>query len=57
MSSIDRDQNRKVSKPTEADFIRGFAQTNGGKANGAALLTGLVISFIARKPAGRRGRE
>jgi len=52
MSNNDKD--RKVSKPTEADFIRGFAQSAAGKANGASLLAGLAISFIVGKSSGRK---
>ena len=52
MSNNDKD--RKVSKPTEADFIRGFAHSAAGKATGASLLAGLAISFIVGKAPGRK---
>jgi hypothetical protein len=52
MSSFDQD--RKVSKPTEADFAHGFASSYGvGHRGGKGVLLGLAIGFLFGK-AGRR---
>ncbi|CAB4128259.1 hypothetical protein UFOVP225_17 [uncultured Caudovirales phage] len=49
MSSLDRDQYRKVSQFSEMDFIRGMADSVS-KGNGTAnLLAGLAVGFLVNK--------
>ena len=54
MSTFNKDPYRKVSEPTEADFLRGLAESagKGGKAN---LLLALAVGFGVSKYI-RRGK-
>ena len=49
MSSFDRDPSRKVSQPTEADFIHGFATSAAPSSNKTSLLLALVAGFAFGK--------
>jgi hypothetical protein len=53
MSSFYSDPYRKVSEPTEADFIRGMAdssvKSNGGANIMLALAAGLLMSRAVRR--------
>lgn len=53
MSSTDRDPSRKVSKPTQKDFLHGmsagYGQHNGGPSSLLVLAAGLLL--------GRRGKR
>lgn len=50
MSSIDRDPYRRVSAPTEKDFIQGMAAGYGFKRRGGnAVLTYLAIRLLLGK--------
>ena len=51
--SVDKDWNRKVSQPTEADFARGVAESATYHEHGAnfirALAAGLLIGRVIRR--------
>lgn len=55
MSSIYRDPKRKVSEPTEADFIRGLAGSISKSRGNANMLMALAAGLLAGK-ALRRGK-
>ena len=57
MSSIDRDPNRKVSRPTEADFIRGIANGADYNKGVASFAAGFLISLISGKARKRGARK
>ena len=57
MSSIDRDRNRKVSQPTEADFISGIANSANYPRGNASFLGGVLLSFLTGKAGRRRGSK
>lgn len=57
MSSIDRDPKRKVSHPTEADFIRGVANSANYPRGMASLATGFLVTFLVGKYGSRGGRK
>lgn len=57
MSSIDRDPNRKVSRPTESDFIRGIANSANYTKGGVSFAAGFLISFLSGKSGKRGGRK
>jgi hypothetical protein len=57
MSSIDRDPKRKVSHPTEADFIRGVANSGNYPKGAASFAAGFLVSFLAGKFGSRGGRR
>lgn len=52
MSDLTRDPSRKVSQPTQADFIRGVASSHDRTKGNASFLAALLISLVG---AGRRG--
>lgn len=57
MSDLFKDRRRRVSEPTEADFIRGFAQKAAG--NGHKETVGILTAVLAASILGkawRRGR-
>lgn len=51
MSSFDRDRKRMVSEPTEADFIRGLADsaTKSNAKGGANMLIALAAGVLMGK--------
>jgi hypothetical protein len=53
MPSLDRDKYRKVTQPTEADFIRGIADS-ATKNNKAGLISMAAMFLVNR--AIRRGK-
>lgn len=55
MSSYDKD--RKVSRPTEADFARGVADSANYARGTASTLAGFIASFILGKASKRGGRK
>lgn len=57
MSSIDRDPKRKVSHPTESDFIRGVANSANYPRGMASLATGFLVTFLVGKYGSRGGRK
>jgi hypothetical protein len=57
MSSIDRDPKRKVSHPTEADFIRGIANSANYSQGRTSLAAGFLVSFLVGKFGSRGGRK
>jgi hypothetical protein len=52
MSGIDRDRNRRISAPSEADFIHGFAHGNTRGHTESVILTALWALGLGK----RRGR-
>ena len=57
MSSIDRDRDRKVSQRTEADVIRGTANSANYPRGNASFLGGVLLSFLTGKAGRRRGSK
>ena len=57
MSSIDRDPKRKVSHPTESDFIRGIANSANYPKGAASFATGFLVSLLIGKFGSRGGRR
>lgn len=50
MSSLDKDRRRRVSEPTEADFIKGFAHNVAGKGHTTSVILAalLAASFFGK---------
>lgn len=48
MSSFYKDPYRKVSEPTEADFVRGMASATSKSKGGANLALALVAGLLVR---------
>ena len=49
MSSIDKDRHRRISEPTEADFIRGFAaDSNKGRAQSIIVTALWALGLIGK---------
>jgi hypothetical protein len=57
MSSIDRDPKRKVSHPTESDFIRGVANSANYPRGMTSLAAGFLVTFLVGKYGSRGGRK
>ncbi len=55
MSSYDKD--RKVSKPTEADFIRGVADSANYARGTTSFVAGFLMSFLMGKTGKRGGNK
>lgn len=55
MSDIFKDRRRRVSEPTEADFIRGFAQKAAGK--GHSQTVGILTAVLAASLIGKALRR
>lgn len=49
MSSFYKDPRRKVSEPTEADFIRGMASSASKHSSGANLIWALAAGLLVGK--------
>ncbi len=54
MSSFYKDPRRKVSEPTEADFVRGMASSTAKNSGGANLALALVAGLLIRGTRRRR---
>lgn len=54
MSSFYTDPYRKVSEPTEADFIRGMASSTAKSKGGANLALALVAGLLVKRATRRR---
>jgi hypothetical protein len=54
MSYLDRDKERKVSEPTEADFARGFADAATDRKGISSFWVGLAIGALAGKAVRRK---
>jgi len=55
MSSIYKDPHRRVSEPTEADFIRGYA--HGAAGNGRKETLGVLAALLASRILGKAMRR
>lgn len=55
MSSFNKDPRRKVSEPTEADFVRGLAESATKSKGGANLILAVAAGLLVGK-AIRRGK-
>jgi hypothetical protein len=54
MSYLYRDEYRKVSEPTEADFARGFEDATNDSKSIQPFLVGLAIGVLLRKKVRRK---
>lgn len=54
MSSFYKDPYRKVSEPTEADFIRGMASATAKDKGGANLALAVAVGLLVRGTRRRR---
>lgn len=54
MSSFYTDPYRKVSEPTEADFLRGMAESSAKSATGANVLLALAAGLLVGRAVRRR---
>lgn len=54
MSSFYTDPYRKVSEPTEADFVRGMAESSVKSKGGANLIVALAAGLLVGKAMRRR---